>query len=147
MRGLERRVYGLLRHRDAAGVMQRPVRGWDVGALHGHRHCLLVTWKRDGSAVAVPVWFALAGDEVVIRSGAEDFKVKRIRNNGRAAVAPCDGRGKPLGPPMLGTGRLLEGDEARAAERALAEAIGMSRRVYMATWGRATDVRYLAISR
>src|SRR3954454_24752337 len=147
MRGLERRAYGLLRHSEAARVMQRPVRGWDPGALDGHRHCLLVTWKRDGTAVAVPVWFARVGDEVVVRSGAEDFKVKRIRNNGRAAVAPCDGRAKPLGSPMLGTGRLLEGDEAEAAERALRDAIGISRRVYMATWGRPTDVRYLAISR
>jgi PPOX class probable F420-dependent enzyme len=135
LRPLERRMLGVLRHKDAVRVMDQPARPWSSEDLRGHRHVLLVTWKRDGTPVPTPVWFAVTGETIVVRSGAEDGKVKRVRNNGRAAVAPCNGRGKPQAAPMLGTARMLDGSEAEAAERALRDAIGLPRRVYDAARG------------
>jgi PPOX class probable F420-dependent enzyme len=147
MRGLESRFYGALRHDDADQVMDQPARPWDLAALHGHHHVLLVTWRRDGRAVPTPVWFAVSGEEIVLRSGADDGKVKRIRRDGRAAIAPCTGRGRPQGAPMLGTARLLSSaEEEQQAEAALRAAIGVPRRVYEAARGRSLDVTYIAVS-
>jgi PPOX class probable F420-dependent enzyme len=146
MRALERRLYRTVRHPDAERVMERPPRPWDPAALRGHHHVLLVTWRRDGRAVPTPVWFALDGDAVVLRSAASDGKVKRVRNDGRAAVAPCDGRGRPLGAPMLGTARLLDGEDARRAERALRDALGGPRRLYDATRGRTLAMAWIAVT-
>ncbi len=43
-----------------------------------------------------------------------------MRNNPRVETAPCTIRGKPTGEPVAAQARLLDGDEARAAAKALA---------------------------
>jgi hypothetical protein len=47
---------------------------------------------------------------------------------------------------MLGHARLLDGDEAAVAERALREAIGLPRRSYDAVRGSSLEVTYIAVS-
>jgi len=61
------------------------------------RYCSLRTWRRDGTAVATPVWFARGGDRYLVFSAGDAGKVKRLRRSNRAEVAPCDVAGKPLG--------------------------------------------------
>lgn len=49
------------------------------------------------------------------------------------AVAPCDARGKPLGPAVKGRGRLLRSrDERAAAERAITVRYGLAGRIWSA---------------
>ena len=81
---------------------------------------LLTTYKRDGSAVGTPVNIAVEGDRAFFRSYDKAWKTKRIRNNPLVEVAPSSLRGKPQGPAVRATARLLEGDEDRHA----AEVIG-----------------------
>src|SRR2546422_8533574 len=54
-----------------------------------HRYGLLVTFRRDGTPVATPVWAAVAGQRVFLRAERNSGKVKRLRNNPRALLAPC----------------------------------------------------------
>jgi PPOX class probable F420-dependent enzyme len=60
--------------------------------------------------VATPVWLAVDGDELVVVSDADAWKVKRIRADGRVTLAVCDLRGRvaPDAVPVEGTARVLD---------------------------------------
>jgi PPOX class probable F420-dependent enzyme len=66
----------------------------DVAALDRHRYVSLATFRRDGTAVATPVWFAAVGERLYVFTAGDSGKVKRLRNSPRARVAPCDARGR-----------------------------------------------------
>jgi len=77
-----------------------------------------------------PVWFGLDGEELYFRSEERVGKVKRIRANPRVLVAPCDNRGKPLGPAAEGRARILDLDAEPAAEAAIQANFGLGRKLY-----------------
>ena len=54
------------------------------------KYLSLTTFKRDGSAVATPVWFVREGDALRVVTDVDAGKAKRIRNSGSVLVAPCD---------------------------------------------------------
>jgi len=66
--------------------------------LADERYVSLTTFRKDGTPVATPVW--VAGDDegrLLIVTGADTWKVKRIRRDQRVRVAPCTGFGKIRG--------------------------------------------------
>lgn len=65
--------------------------------FHDHKYINLTTFRQSGKAVPTPVWFVEMDDKLYVFTGGQTGKVKRIRANGRARVAPCDARGNPLG--------------------------------------------------
>ena len=79
-----------------------------------------------------PVWFALLDDRrLVTHTEERTAKVRRIRRDSRARVFPCDPRGKPLGPGVEATARVLAAEEERGlAEAALDRKYGRVRRVH-----------------
>ena len=132
--------------RSAAVIDQRPV-PFDPTALAGHHYVLLVTSRRDGRRVATPMWFAAdGGRRLVMRSGAGDPKLTRIRANDAVEVAPCTFRGRPLGPPMPGRARILSGEEEAAAEALLRRALGRPRRLYNLLRGPTLTMAYVEVS-
>lgn len=70
----------------------------------------LETFKRNGQAVATPVWFVVDGDMIFVRSYANSGKVKRMRNNSNVRVTPSDALGKPHGLTIDGTALRADGD-------------------------------------
>lgn len=59
------------------------------------RYVSLVSYKRDGGAVSVPVWIApLADGRAGFTTDPTSFKVKRIRRNATVTLESCDMRGK-----------------------------------------------------
>ena len=80
---------------------------------------LLTTYRRDGTPVGTPVNMAVIGDRAYIRTWDTAWKARRIRRNPEVEVAPCTVRGKPIGPAIHARARLLSGDEAATAARAL----------------------------
>lgn len=74
------------------------------------RYISLTTYRKDGTAVATPVWHAVEGGELFIWTRTNTGKVKRIRNNGHVVVAVCDVRGRIAegAPTAEGTARLLD---------------------------------------
>ncbi|BFM23511.1 PPOX class F420-dependent oxidoreductase [Microbacterium sp. che218] len=52
------------------------------------------TYRRNGELVAVPVWIARHGDELVVTSERTTGKVKRLRNDSRVVLRPCSRMGK-----------------------------------------------------
>jgi PPOX class probable F420-dependent enzyme len=89
-------------------------------ALADQRNALLTTYKRDGSAVGTPVHVAIAGDRAYVRTYGKAWKWRRVRNHPDAELTPSTVRGAPTGAPIAVRGRILDGDAAEAAARALA---------------------------
>jgi PPOX class probable F420-dependent enzyme len=117
-----------IRHPSAGEVTEATTTGF--GHLEGHKHCLLVTFRRSGDLVPTPVWFGMDAGKVYARSEERVGKVKRIRANPRVLVAPCDNRGKPLGPAAEGTARIVSPEEEEGAERAIQANFGVGRKLY-----------------
>jgi PPOX class probable F420-dependent enzyme len=72
------------------------------------RYLSLVTFKKDGSAVATPVWFAEMGGRYYAFSEGDAWKVKRLRRNRAVRAAPCRVLGTVTGEWVDGTGRIVE---------------------------------------
>jgi PPOX class probable F420-dependent enzyme len=86
------------------------------------RYVSLTTYRKDGTAVATPVWHVPSGGELFIVTEARAGKVKRIRNNGSVVVTVCSLRGRiaPDAPSAQGRARLLDDEGTQAARRLLA---------------------------
>ncbi|HEY1486167.1 MAG TPA: PPOX class F420-dependent oxidoreductase [Micromonosporaceae bacterium] len=93
------------------------------------RYVSLTTYRKDGTPVATPVWHVVDGDEMFIVSDADAWKVKRIRNNGRALVTVCSIRGKvaPGAASAEGTARVLDDAGTQAARKLIARKYVLSR--------------------
>jgi hypothetical protein len=99
--------------------------------LAGHKYCRLVTFRRNGSAVATPMWFVVADDRVYLKTETPTGKVRRIANDPRVELGPCNFRGRPLGAVAAGRARVLASAEEEArAERALTGRYGIGRRLF-----------------
>ena len=80
---------------------------------------LLTTYRRDGSPVGTPVHVAVEGERAYFRTWNTTAKLTRIARNPHVELAPSTLGGKPTGPAVQATARVLEGDEARRAARLL----------------------------
>ena len=118
-----------------------------LGQFANKKYLNLESFRKSGKAVATPVWFAEAGGELFIYSLADAGKVKRIHNDARVLIAPSNVRGKPTGPAIRGTARIVPKDEWPHAEAALAEAYGLGRKLYERVFGGAANMgTYVEIS-
>lgn len=84
------------------------------------RYLSLATFRRDGTAVATPVWFAQDGGLLLVRTYERSGKVKRIRRNPSVTIAPCTATGRLRGQPVPARARLLSAGEAARAQALLA---------------------------
>jgi PPOX class probable F420-dependent enzyme len=125
-------VYDRMRHKAAFDSAAQAGTAEDFAGLRETRYALVVTFRRDGTAVPTPVWFALLDDRRLLTHTEErTAKVRRIRHDPRARVFPCDPRGRPLGPGVEATGRILDAaEECQLAEAALDRRYGRTRRIY-----------------
>jgi PPOX class probable F420-dependent enzyme len=80
----------------------------------------LTTYRRDGTPVGTAVNIAVDGDRAYVRTPHRTGKVKRLRNNPNVEIAPSTLLGKPTGASVRVQAKLLSGDEATHASRALA---------------------------
>ncbi len=62
--------------------------------LAQERFVSLTTFRRSGKAVATPVWIGREGEDLVVLTPTASGKVKRVRNNARVELRPCDRRGR-----------------------------------------------------
>lgn len=93
------------------------------------KYVSLVTYRKDGTGVATPVWHAVDNGELFVVSEARAWKVKRIRNNSEAEVTVCNLRGRvePGAPTAKGTARLLDEAGTQTARTLLARKYVLSR--------------------
>jgi len=115
--------------RGAREVAEAPRTG-SVDDILACKRSLLVTYRRDGTAVPTPVWAAVADGLLYVRTERAAGKVKRLRRDPRLLVAACTVRGKPLGAPFEATARLLAPVQEEPAERILARRYGLGRELF-----------------
>jgi PPOX class probable F420-dependent enzyme len=145
---LSNRVYDRMRDRRAFGLRDEDAIDGAFDELRGHKYAVLVTFRRNGDAVPSPVWFGLDKEgHAYFRTLHDAGQVKRIRNNPRALIAPSNVRGKPTGPAIRGTARIVPEEEWPHAEAVLAEAYGLGRKLYAGMFDRNEDMGiYVEIS-
>jgi PPOX class probable F420-dependent enzyme len=98
------------------------------------RYVNLETFRKNGIGVQTPVWAAPDGDEIVIFTNGDSYKVKRLRRNPKIRIAECGVRGALKGPWQDGTGRIVEDEAGKQS------ALGALRKKYgwqmmLADWG------------
>lgn len=74
----------------------------------------LVTYTKDGTPKPLPVWIVDLGDNTVaFTTWGESWKAKRVRNNPKVTLQPCDQRGNITeGSDIVeGTARMAGGAE------------------------------------
>jgi PPOX class probable F420-dependent enzyme len=98
--------------------------------LAAERYVSLTTVRRDGTPVSTAVWAAPddAG-HLLVWTGSESGKVKRLRHTAEVTVAPCDGRGRVTGEAVVGRARLLPHGELPRVGEAMARKYGTLFRV------------------
>jgi len=101
--------------------------------LDDHQYMNLTTYRKDGSEVTRPVWFAEEADSLYFITVAQSGKVKHIRNDPRVFVGPSDARGNPLSQERAaGTGTIYQGGHSRAehANQLLNQKYGLLKRLF-----------------
>jgi PPOX class probable F420-dependent enzyme len=140
------RLYDTVRSPSAREATGRVSRGGDLEALRGHKYCLVTTFKRSADPVPTPVWFGLDDRRLYFRTYASTAKLKRIRNEPRVLIGPCDPRGKPKGPMVEAHARVVSESEKARAERAVQSNYGLFRRLYKASFSGRVEDAYVEVT-
>ncbi|MEJ8638291.1 PPOX class F420-dependent oxidoreductase [Streptomyces sp. NPDC006475] len=74
------------------------------------KYISVTTFRKNGTGVATPVWFAEDGGKLYAWTRTDSWKVKRLRNDPRVVVSVCDVRGRIAegAPTAEGTAELLD---------------------------------------
>jgi hypothetical protein len=104
-----------------------------LAALAGERYLSITTFRRDGSEASTPVW--VVSDDphrLLVATGADTWKVRRIKRNPHVRVAGCSARGKVQGEVVDARARLV--DEEDLVRRLQYEKYGLQKRVIEGTY-------------
>lgn len=103
--------------------------------LQGQNFVALTTYRKSGVAVTTPIWFAQVGDRLYCLTEPEAGKLKRLRNNPKVEVAPCNVRGKLTGPSEPALARPLTSPAEQAtADAALGKKYGLQKKLFQLLW-------------
>jgi uncharacterized protein len=91
----------------------------ELAALEGKRYLSLETYRKSGTGVRTPVWFAVKPTnapvsnprKLYVYTATDSGKAKRIRQNGVVKIAPCDARGNVLGQWIHAHAEIVSGEE------------------------------------
>jgi len=89
----------------------------------------LVTYKKDGTPVATPLWVAPDDDTLVLWTVAASWKVKRIRRNPEVTVTPCTARGKLTGETVTGRAEIMPATESARVRDLIKKKYGLMGRL------------------
>jgi hypothetical protein len=85
----------------------------------GARYLNLESYRRDGTPVRTPLWFAEHEGALYAYTLADAGKVKRIRRNAGVRIAPSDIRGKPRGEWVEARADIVSGEPERLGHELL----------------------------
>lgn len=105
-----------------------------ASALAGQKYLSLVTFRKDGTPVPTPVWFAENAGKLYVMTRGDSFKTRRARNNPSVQVAACTMRGRVTGPWLDAKAYVLPESEWPAARRLLEQKYWLMRVPFL--WSR-----------
>lgn len=97
----------------------------DVARLAAGKYLLVTTFRKDGTPKPTPVWVVVDGERLAVWTATDTYKVKRIRNNPKVRVAPCDPRGNPTGDEVAATAEVLDQPASDRIRRLIKRRYGM----------------------
>ena len=118
----------------ATHTTERPVqrRAANLDALFPGRYLSVTSFKRDGTAVATPLWSVSDGKRLYAFTDLHSWKVRRIRRNPHVLVASCRVNGKLRMEPVSARAEVLTADaELERVQRLLLNRYRISYRVVM----------------
>ena len=100
-----------------------------LAGFAGEKYVNVASYRKNGSAVYTPMWFVEDGGVLYVYSLATAGKVKRIRNNPRVKIAPCDVRGKPKGAWVEALAQIVDASKAEYAHNLLNKKYGLIKKM------------------
>lgn len=100
----------------------------NLSQFSGRQYLSIESFRKNGQGVKTPVWFAEGDGVFYVYTMAESYKVKRIRNNPRVRIAPCDVRGGIEGEWVEATATILDEAGERRAHELLNAKYGLLKR-------------------
>lgn len=85
----------------------------DFNNLANEKFLLVTSFKRNGTAVPSPICHVVENGVALSVTMEETGKVKRIRNDQRVLVGPCDMRGNPTGLTYAAKARFVPVQEIK----------------------------------
>jgi hypothetical protein len=100
--------------------------------LQNEQFISLTTYRKNGTPVATPVWFAEENGRLFVMTLHDSGKAKRLRHTPTVEIAPCDARGTIHGDRMNARAILhaAETDAARHANNVLNRKYGLMKRMF-----------------
>ena len=86
-----------------------------ISSLAGHKYINLETYRKNGEAVATPIWFAADGEKILIVTRSQTGKIKRLQANKSVRFMPCGFKGEPKGEWIKGRAAFCSPEELRRA--------------------------------
>jgi PPOX class probable F420-dependent enzyme len=113
-------------------IERRVERTANIEELFPGRYLSVTSFKRDGTAVATPVWFVSDGRRLFAFTDLHSAKVRRIRRDSRVLVASCRADGKPRREPVSARAEVLtDAAELERVKKLLLARYKISYRVVM----------------
>ena len=100
----------------------------DLSQFSGRQYLSIESFRKDGRGVRTPVWFAEGDGVYYVYTLADSYKIKRIRNNPRIRIAPCDARGGVTGDCIEAPATILDENGDRRAHELLNAKYGLIKR-------------------
>ena len=94
--------------------------GLSLAARLPGKYVSLVSFKRDGTPVATPVWFVVDDDRLLVITDAQSAKVKRIRRNPEVRVASCGPDGRVTSERVAAQAEVLPPSDLERAQELMA---------------------------
>ncbi|WP_078326318.1 PPOX class F420-dependent oxidoreductase [Mycobacteroides salmoniphilum] len=116
--------------------------GLDIGTVAVGRYILLTTFTKDGVPKPTPMGFVVEGDELLLTTSANTWKVRRIRRDRKVRVAVCTQRGRVISPAADATAVIVEDPASVARIRAaVVKRYGLPSRIVTAWLDRRNGAR------
>ncbi|WP_328752521.1 PPOX class F420-dependent oxidoreductase [Streptomyces sp. NBC_00285] len=93
--------------------------------LGAGKYLLLTSYRKNGTAVATPVWVVRDEEALGVWSVADSWKVKRIRARADVLVGPCDVRGNPTGDQIPASAEICDAQTTARYRQLLSRKYGI----------------------
>jgi uncharacterized protein len=94
------------------------------------QYILLTTFTKDGRPKPTAIWAANKDERLLVITGAESWKVKRIRNTPRVTLAICDRGGHPKSEAIEATATILDESQTGVVYEAIGSEYGIVGKVF-----------------
>jgi PPOX class probable F420-dependent enzyme len=94
------------------------------------QYILLTTFTKDGRPKPTAIWAANKDERLLVITGAESWKVKRIRNIPRVTLAICDRGGHPKSEAIEATATILDKSQTGLVYDAIGSEYGIVGKVF-----------------